>query len=209
MEAVEVFELYPDQILPEQPFTHPKFIAAERATLVLILERVCRLLESRPEMWGWSAIHFTAEEEGRSHRYVIPQPARLLRSRDLHAVGFFGQKRAQAPAEYFGDLGTHLANAVCEQEDILAYNTLGLAGGNFGNLVLMADSSARDRWLAGRQHARAVQISPGYYATLRIYNGVLPGGIARPQSLRMVRVKYFNYLCDPVWRAQRQLEPCA
>jgi hypothetical protein len=47
------------------------------------------------------------------------------------------------------------------------------------------------------------EISPPYYKSVRLNNGVLPEGLAAPDDLYLERVKYLDYDTNPPWRAMR------
>ena len=205
MKPATFFELGKDERVAGMPFADPSHTAYDSAVIAKILGGICKLL-GRSESSGLiDGIYLETEETLGTHRYVIPRPAELLTARDVHLVGFFGQKRSGAPDNYFGNLGLRLADKVPEYAGILVYNTISLGNGDFGNVVLMADDVAKQGWLTGNTHAKAVQIAPGYYASIRIYNGRLPGGVSDPENFQLDFVKYLDYLKDPVWRAMRAL----
>jgi hypothetical protein len=82
---------------------------------------------------------------------------------------------------------------------------MGLPNGDFGNLVLLSNEEAKTKWMQGKIHNRAVELSPDYYQYVRINNGVLPEGIMKPDLLQITRVKYYDYSEDPSWKAVRKL----
>jgi hypothetical protein len=198
-------QLARDEQVPACEFANPAHTTTDSAVLAHMLRGICELLEQDPVLVRSGGLHFERQEPFGKHRYVIPDPKLLLKARGLSLVGFFGQKRSGAPENYFGNLGLRLADKVPAYEGVLVYNTLRLPNGNFGNLVLVKNEQAKVGWLTGNTHAKAVQISPGYYATIRIYNGRLIAGIGEPGNFKLDRVKYLDYLKDPVWRAVRPL----
>ncbi len=82
---------------------------------------------------------------------------------------------------------------------------MALISGNYSNLVLFAHEDAKVRWSRSKAHHQAVSaLAPNYYRSIRLYNGILPQGIRHSASLRLGRVKYFDYGHDPCWRAVRE-----
>ena len=63
----------------------------------------------------------------------------------------------------------------------------------------------KSAWMEGANHARAVDLSPTYYTSVRIYNGTLPGGVAAPHALHLTKVKYYDFESNPPWRGERSL----
>jgi hypothetical protein len=57
----------------------------------------------------------------------------------------------------------------------------------------------------GETHSRAIALSPEYYQYVRINNGILPNGVMDPNSLQIIRVKYYDYMENPPWKAVREL----
>jgi hypothetical protein len=80
-----------------------------------------------------------------------------------------------------------------------------LADGDFSNLVLLSDENIKEKWMEGKEHSQAVSMSPDYYLSVRINNGVFPRGILRPELFQITQVKYINYQDDPSWKAVRIL----
>jgi len=146
------------------------------------------------------------ESDGRSHRYFVPGPTKLLQANVVYLVGFFSHKQKGAAWDHFGDLDQRLTKQIPKYQGILSYSTMALPAGDFGNLVLLADEEIKSKWMHGETHNRAVALSPDYYQYVRINNGVLPpNGIMDPDSLRIIRVKYYDYMVEPHWKAVREL----
>jgi hypothetical protein len=81
-----------------------------------------------------------------------------------------------------------------------------LADGNWANLVLHNVAEDRETWRASETHARAArELSPLYYRTVRIHNGVLPDGVMGNRSMVVERTKYWDYGSGKVWHAVREL----
>lgn len=196
--------LTPRQRLADRPFTHPAHTPRERATLIYMLERLCHFLERYPNHVHLPEIVSIPEPDGRSHRYVVPRPPALAHAASLSVVGFFGEKRPDANPSHFGELGEHIMREIPTHPGVLGYSNMQLHDQNFSNLVLLEHEDIKTQWLGGENHRRAVQLSPGYYTCVRIYNGTL-SRLAAPRSLRLTRVKYYDFQTDPPWLAERRL----
>jgi hypothetical protein len=73
--------------------------------------------------------------------------------------------------------------------------------------VLFTNDQAKDHWNENPLHRElAARISPPYYRSIRLNNGILPGGLDAPQKLYLLRTRYIDYSSDPPWRALRPLE---
>ncbi len=169
-----------------------------------MLEKLCRFLEARNGQARLPGSEVIPEPDGRFHRFQVPHPPALATAAGIFVVGFFGQRRPDASSEHFGDLGERLIDEIPGHDGILSYNTMELENGNFANLVLLAEEAVSDPWRRGATHEKAVGRSPGYYLSIRIYNGELTR-ISPPAAIRLRKVKYWDYSSDPAWRGIRSL----
>jgi hypothetical protein len=201
--------LAPTDLLPDRPFTNPGHIPGDLNVLRYMLERVQAFLnEHRTRDRTCDHLQHPMrlqESDGRAHVYVIPNPAHLLKAVQLAVVGFFGHKRSDANPSHFDGLGDAILHEIPSYRDILGYHNMALDGENFSNLVLLRDDTVKHRWLEGKNHTEAVNRSPGYYSSVRIYNGTLFGGVAAPETMRLTFVKYYDYASSPPWRGERNL----
>jgi hypothetical protein len=131
---------------------------------------------------------------------------RLGERRDACVVGFFGERHVGRDAT---SLEAADAAVVLEFKDypgILSYSSMELADGNWANLVLHTAPEDREAWRGGATHARAVaELAPVHYRTVRIHNGVLPGGLNAGTQIRIERTKYWDYREPSVWHGVREL----
>lgn len=200
--------LSPYEVMETRPFTHPAHILTDQNTLRYMAGQVCMLLEypylsarpphivlfNRPDHSDWF------------HRIVLAQPEQLRRKRPLTIVGFFGLKRKDANKALAHDFDHTLIGEISDHSGLLSYSSMALAGGNYANLVIFAHRDARNQWSTSQAHAQAVQrLAPGYYRTVCIYNGRLPGGMSHHHDLTLNRVKYYDYRRQPLWQAQREI----
>ena len=141
-----------------------------------------------------------------TQRLILTQPQRLRDQRPLTVVGFFGLKNTGANVALAQELDRELIPELTTHAELLAYVSVCLPTGNFGNLVLFASPEGKDAWGLSAKHSAAVRLlTPDYYAAVRLYNGHLPGGVAACETLRLHLVKYYDYTSRPLWRAVRPL----
>lgn len=141
-----------------------------------------------------------------TQRIVITQPARLKSLAPLTVVGFFGIRNNGGDLSLAQRLDRQLIPELSVYEALLAYATVALPSGNFGNLVLFSCPEGKEQWGKSEKHAEAVRLlTPDYYSAVRLYNGLLPEGIANPDALELLLIKYYDYGDRPIWRAVRQL----
>jgi hypothetical protein len=193
------------EVLTERPFTHTDHIAKDREILVHMDRQLCAFLEKYPDILEMTKSIYIDEPDGHSHRYFVPKVERLTQAKKVYLVGFFSHKQKGASRNHFGNLDERLIKELPTHQEILSYSTMELPGGDFGNLVLLSNEEAKAKWMQGEIHSQAVALSPAYYQYIRINNGILPNGVMDPKSLRITRVKYYDYTEDPPWKAVREL----
>jgi hypothetical protein len=168
-------------------------------------KQLCSVLEKHSDSLRMSGSIFIDEPDGRYHRYFVPRPEVLLQAKNIYLVGFFSQRQEGALVDYFGNMDDRLVEQIPTFHEILSYSTMALLDTNYGNLVLLANEEIKSKWMHGEIHSQAVAMAPGYYQFVRINNGLLPEGIARPDLLQITQVKYYDYGEDPPWKAARKL----
>ena len=191
--------------IAEKPFTHTDHIAKDREILVHMARQAGMVLENNLDSLGERETIFIDEPGGRYHRFFIPRPTNLSQAYNIYLVGFFSHKQARAAPNHFGDLDDRLIEQLPTFQEILSYSTMALPDGSFGNLVLLSEEEVKLKWMQGEIHSRAVELSPAYYQYVRINNGILPEGVMQPDSLKITRVKYYDFEQDPPWKAVREL----
>lgn len=194
-----------DELIPEKPFTHTDYIHKDQEILVHMGKRICEIMETYREELQKGLRLDIEEPDGRSHRFLVPNPTKLLDTSNIYFVGFFGQKRAGKDSAYFGGVDDRLVGQIPKYPEILSYSTMAMENGDFSNLVLVSDEEIKLKWMDGEIHKRAVSRSPGYYRSIRINNGVLPDGIIQYETLQINKVKYYDYNEEPPWKALRRL----
>jgi hypothetical protein len=141
------------------------------------------------------------------YRIVITQPKLLIGHFPLTIVGFFGLRRGNADIKLAQSLDRGLIPELSQFDSLLAYVSISLPTGNFGNLVVFTSPEGKDDWGRSEKHREAVRIlTPDFYSAVRLYNGQLPDGILYPETARLDLVKYYDYRDEPIWRAVRPLQ---
>lgn len=203
-----VVHLTPTDILPERPFTHPQQIPEDLATLRYMARQLCLTLEN-PHMLADTPQTILFNTPGKSswiHRLVLANPQLFFRPGSILVVGFFGQSRSQANIALAQEFDKTLLQEIPQHEGLISYSTMMLNDGNYANLILFSDEGAQVAWSRSEAHAKAVfELSPGYYFSVRIYNGRLPEGIQQHNQLHLHRARYFDYTTNPLWRGVRSL----
>ncbi|MCE7986701.1 MAG: hypothetical protein DYG89_36470 [Caldilinea sp. CFX5] len=138
------------------------------------------------------------EQAGRQHRLIINQ-AHLLRTLPhLYFVGFFGQRRRGLTTAPLLDLVVALDDALVaelrEHPDIVGYCTCELAGGDYGNLVLLRTEAAKAEWAKSERHSYVARtLAPHYYRSVRLHHGSIPGGLAAGHDPVIEHTHYYDY----------------
>lgn len=201
----QVLHLSPEIILSGRAFTHPNHHLTDFPVLRFMLHQLGRILEPRSQVEEQFESEIIPEADGRRHRYLIPRPSRLAAARDMVVVGFFGQRRPEIPVAYFAKMDKDLRQEIPQYEAILSYSCMELKNGEFSNLVLLENEVVKAAWREGNNHLKAIDQSPEYYSSVRIYNGRIEKDIYDPESLQLLSVKYWDYDSQPTWLAVRSL----
>jgi hypothetical protein len=139
-------------------------------------------------------------------RVVICDAMSLHNRRSAQLVGFFGERHPEQDGTPLEEANFEIVLEFQKYPGILSYSSMELADGNWANLVLHNVAEDRETWRASETHARAArELSPLYYRTVRIHNGVLPDGVMGNRSMVVERTKYWDYGSGKVWHAVREL----
>jgi hypothetical protein len=148
-----------------------------------------------------------SDPQGRHFRIYYIRPQQLFTRKNLTVVGFFGKKRPGADIRPLIRADRQFEPQLMGHAGLLSLSTVRLPNQDFANLVLFTDPESKDRWNFSQPHYELVsQISPPYYSSIRLNNGILPDGLATPDQLRLTRVRYLDYTSDPHWRAVRYFD---
>ena len=200
--------LDPDERVDGRPFTDPKRTEGDRARLVAMVHQlvdtyddpiVCDFAPGKRPVCQ-------SDPLGRHFRIYYIQPKKLFQSLYITVVGFFGARREGADIRPLLAADKRFEEDFHRHRGLLSLSTVRLPDGDFANLVLFTDTEAKDGWNDAPIHRDTVaEISPPYYRSIRLNNGVLPGGLGDPDALMLEAVKYIDYSSDPPWRAVRRL----
>lgn len=201
--------LGPDEAAVRRPFTSPRLYERDLAILSYMLEDLRGLLGEMAEgtliVTGHEPIEWSVH--GLRRRTIVCEPATLHRTRrDLHVVGFFGERHLDRDLMALEEANAELVLEFRNYPGILSYSSMELADGNWSNLVVHDLPRAREYWRASQKHADAARLlSPLYYRNVRIHNGVIGGGIHSGRAIVVHNTKYWDFRRPRVWQAVRQL----
>lgn len=212
MTAASFLPLAPDERLTDREFVDPTHNQGDLAALEYMRARLIAMLRDAPPAAAEPPnrevpIRYASEPTGQVHRMVILAPQRLIEHPNLAVVGFCGQKRADANAELLQAVDAELLQEFLHHTYVLSYSSIELPDGNWANLVLLDDPTGIEHWRASQRHAYAArELSPQHYQSIRLHNGVLPGGLGAPQIV-LTSTKYYAFEPAGWWQAMRMYEP--
>lgn len=188
-----------------RPFTSPDLYPADRAVLSYMLADLRAQLASATAIEAYETIEWVVH--GRKRRTIVCDPQTLsLADVDVNVVGFFGERNEERDGTPLEEANAEIVLEFRNYPGILSYNSMELADGNWANLVLHDKPDTREYWRASRRHAEAAEkLSPLYYRTVRIHNGLLPGGLHGGEEIEIESTKYWDFSGPKVWRAARDL----
>jgi len=204
-----VVKLQSEEVVAGRPFTDVQHTQTDLAILRYLVAHLGLTLDSERLHHAPPLELYFPTAERWWHRLMVMQPERVVLMRPLVIVGFFGQRRSnnnEDHEELAHTLDKALMGELAAYDDLLAYSTLALPTGNYSNLVVFAREEGIRHWGRSHLHAQAVrELTPNYYQSVRIYNGVLPDGLQHADGLQLTLVKYYDYQETPQWRAVRTL----
>lgn len=197
-----------DQSVARRPFTSPGLYPRDLAILGYMLEDLrgllLRVATGKVTVVPYRAIEWVVHDLKR--RVVICDAMSLHNRRSAQLVGFFGERHPEQDGTPLEEANFEIVLEFQKYPGILSYSSMELADGNWANLVLHNVAEDRETWRASETHARAArELSPLYYRTVRIHNGVLPDGVMGNRSMVVERTKYWDYGSGKVWHAVREL----
>ena len=202
----ESIVLTADERLEDHPFANPEHSQEDLARLRHMTHQLVDTYED-PVLCDFSLVKRAicqSDPKGRHFRIYYIQPDKLFSSKNLTVVGFFGHKRPNASIRPLIQADKQFEREFYKHPGLLSLSTVRLPSGDFGNLVLFTDPESKDAWNFSQPHQDLVaEISPPYYKSIRLNNGVLPDGLDTPDNLHLERVRYLDYTSDPPWRAVR------
>lgn len=144
---------------------------------------------------------------GLKRHTIVCDPERLKSSFEVNIVGFFGDRRATSVGiESVDEVESQLHEEFRSYPGILSYSSAELVDDQWVDLVVHTDPADREEWRGSKVHAHAVErLAPLMYHSVRIHNGCVPDGPIGSESVIIENTKYWDYDCDPVWHAFRDL----
>jgi hypothetical protein len=144
---------------------------------------------------------------GPGHRVIVCDEGRLRAPTPPSLVGFFAEKRPDLDHAPLTRTDDALVAEFPAHPGVLAYCSLELADGNWGNLVVVAGSEARERWREGPTHAYAAgELAPRHYTVIRLHVGRFSGGLVAGGEPVIDETRYYDFRGATPWRATRRLE---
>jgi hypothetical protein len=194
------------ELLPDRPFTNPEHTWDDARAIDFVLERLRALVHQPPPPNMHAPVQQTywLKAEGRTHRLILCDAASLRTASRLTLVGFFGQRRPDVDPTPVNQIDSELIGELGDHPGLLSYCSLLMENGDYGNIVLFVSEEAKYHWATSNRHAYAVRvISPKYYATVRLHNGIVPGGLAAGVAPVFESTKYLDYRAMLPWRGIR------
>jgi hypothetical protein len=206
----DCLNLRPDDCLTDRPFTQPENNSTDLEILNQTRARLCALLRQpggipdSPRPY----VLWQVDERGLNLRLVVTDVPRLLACNPVTVVGFCGNRRPGADPVPMDAMDDVLIAEFPRHPYVLSYCSQQLADGNYRNLVLLDSAKAREHWRTSARHAyAALHMSPGFYAHVRLHNGLIQGTVMSDAAIILQRTKYYDYthtLPDGApWRAVR------
>lgn len=199
--------LEPGEVLDDRPFTDARWNEDDLYAMRHMTERLFDWLNEPKEFQeGPRPLHISlAAPNGEHVRVILNHIEKLQETADLYVVGFFGQTRPEADRSGIDGMDITLQGEFGAFPAVLGYCTTRLKDGNFGNLVLLSVDEVRKQWRESTHHQYAVEeLAPAYYASVRLHNGLMRGGVKAEPEILLKRTKYYDYANGP-WCGLREL----
>lgn len=128
-------------------------------------------------------LYLLQERHNRSHRIALYQARESFLLPNLLFVGFISKKQTALDAQIVGniaDVDKQMLNELVEIPGLLSYSSLQFRNGNWCNLVLFREETAKTHIRSSSTHSYAVyQLAPRYYNWIRLHNGRVEGGLTQ------------------------------
>jgi hypothetical protein len=136
------------------------------------------------------------ERHGRNHRMVIYRQQELFLKLPLAFVGFISKrKRSLLPSivEQIRQTDQKLVAELITAPSILSYSSLELPFGEWCNLVVLDDVSAKKQIKGTETHAYAAyHLAHAYYEWIRLHTGTMSEGLDH-MEMRLLKTKYYTF----------------
>lgn len=203
MTSLELITLDPQAAFADRPFTNPTNTWADLMVLDSIRTHLRATISVLPSCVNNGQLYGQLFERYH-YRVVLLNRRDLLSDQPMNIVGFCGQRRPEANLALLTQLDAELVTELSNHPYMLAYSSHEQPDGNWINLVVMSSTPQVQRWRESARHAYAArQLSPDYYATIRLHSGQLAAGLDSP-VLQITRTMYYDFQ-DGWWQAVRPL----
>ncbi len=201
-------DLAADESPPDHPVADTELYGGDVALLNYLLQDL-RVITRQGQSGATELTRYRTidwDVHGLKRRTVICDPEWLLKPVEVQIVGFFGDRRADLPADNIDATEMDVVAEFRLNPGIISYSSIELMGDQWANLVVHRKPTDRDEWRHSRVHIFAAeQLAPVVYRSVRIHNGCLPGGPIGSGTVVIESTKYWDYDSDPVWAAKRHL----
>jgi len=141
-------------------------------------------------------LYYSEEGHKHIHRIAIYRPEELLLNNSLYFVGFISGKQKPGSPEVIEEIhrvDKMLVVELINTPGLLSYSSLELRDGSWCNLVLFNDNETKTHIKNSETHAYAAyQLSPRYYAWVRIHSGIMPAGLARNEMF-LQKTRFYQF----------------
>jgi hypothetical protein len=149
-----------------------------------------------PPRRGLPPVYHLLERGGQVHRIALYQPGALLKQTPLSFVGFLSaRQKPLSPSilEGIHSADRQLVTELADAPGILSYSSLELRNGDWCNLVVLADTSAKVHITGSQTHQHAAySLAHAYYAWIRLHSGVMPVGLDH-MEMHLVKTRYYTF----------------
>lgn len=159
-------------------------------------QKIHALLQNSEANMTTPSVNYAEERRTRIHRIVIYGKQEFLLKEHLLFVGFISsvqEHASPATVQEIHRLDKLFMTELANNTGLLSYSSLELNKGHWYNLVLLSDQTAKAFFKENSTHRHAAyQLSTQYYAWIRLHNGVMPGGLERPNVV-VRSTKYYTF----------------
>ena len=203
----DVLRLGPEEVPHGRVFTHPDRTRGDWGAL-RTMARALRDSLGRVESETARPLMLELGQPGApGHRVIVCDGARLRGTSTPSLVGFFAERRPGLDHTPLTRTDDALIEEFPAHPGILAYCSLELPDGNWGNLVVLTGPEAREHWRSSPTHAFAAgELAPRHYAAVRLHLGRFPGGLLAGADPVLDETRYYDFRDPTPWRATRRLE---
>jgi hypothetical protein len=199
--------LGPDDAARGRPFASATWTRRDVQLMERLLYRERQVVEAKVAVGETGEALWERSLRGRRHWLAVPDLGALAAARDVTAVGFFGQARADVDHAILFEMERAVAATFVTYSrfGLLSYYdaAFGTSTHRYGNLILFSTSNVPKEWYENRAHEQSVALAREHYLSIRLHNGRIPGPFLGSAGIVVERTKYFDYQGDAVWRGLR------